>query len=73
MAVLLKLPHLVNKYGVPDMQVWRRRIEAGFDDKRAAELQFGFKTIFRQHFIRATHKFLHLLFNFRHDLRVASH
>ena len=34
MAVLLKLPHLVNKYGVPDMQVWRRRIEAGFDDKR---------------------------------------
>ena len=35
---LLELPHLINKYGVPDVQVWCGRVESGFDDERPALL-----------------------------------
>ncbi len=39
MAEVLELPHLVEQHGVAEVQIRRRRIEAGLDAQRAAELQ----------------------------------
>ena len=68
MSKLLELPHLVNEYGVPDVQVWCGRVEAGFDDERPALLQLRFKSVFGQNLFAAANKFLQLFLDICHDV-----
>ena len=58
MPKLLELPHLINEYRVPDVQVWCGRVESGFDDERSALFQLHFKSVLGQNLIAAANEFL---------------
>ena len=53
MTELLKLAHLVDQDRVTDMQIRRRRVEAGFDDQRPAQLQLRLESVFGQDLVGA--------------------
>ena len=66
MPQLLKLAHLVDQHRVANMQIWRRRVEAGLDDQRPALLQFCLKPVLRQNLVRAAAKLRDLFLDTAH-------
>ncbi len=54
MPQLLELPHFVEQHGVPEMQIGRRRIEAGFHAQRLTSVQLANQIRFGQQVLRTT-------------------
>jgi hypothetical protein len=54
MAQILELPQLVDKYGMPEMQVRRGRIEPGLDPQGPSALQPVYQFGLDQDFFCAT-------------------
>jgi hypothetical protein len=61
-AELLEPAHLVDQHRVADVQVRRRRVEAGLDHQRPAFGQFRAQRTLRQHLFGTPGQFLELLF-----------
>lgn len=66
MAELLKLPHLVDQYGMTYMQIGCRRIKTGFDNECLTLGEFRPETVLRQHLVGATFQFRNLILYFGH-------
>ena len=79
MTVLLELAHLVDEHGVPQMQIWRRRVKARFDDQWTTACEFAHQVSLGEDFLRTAAQFGQLLGHgaidggkfgrFGHDLR----
>ena len=50
---ILKRPQLAEHHGVPEVDVWRRRIDAQFDAKRPTQRELAFELTGRKHLDRA--------------------
>ncbi|MCY1457932.1 hypothetical protein D9M71_752680 [compost metagenome] len=66
MPEVLELPQLINKHGVPEVQVRSGRVEAGLDAQRLATLELGDQLIFHEDFIRTALDQRELLFDRLH-------
>ncbi len=51
MTKLLELPHLVNKNGMTNVQIWRGGIKARLYDQGPIFLQFCLESVFRQNLV----------------------
>ena len=65
-AVLLELPHLVDQHRVPDMQVGRRRVEAGLDNERPVFPELGRQSVLGQHLVGAAGQLRDLFLDVAH-------
>ena len=59
-AKLLERTHLVDQHGMPEVQIRRGRIEAGFDAQGRTALQFAFELRGQQQLMRAARDLGHL-------------
>ena len=60
-AEFLELAHLVDEHRVADVQVGRRRVEAGLDDERPALFELCLETVLGKNLVAAANQFLQLL------------
>ena len=68
MTEFLEMPQLVDQHRVPEVQVGRRRIEAGLDPKRPSRLDLFGQFGLNQQFVGTALDQRHLEFNIDHGL-----
>ncbi len=66
MPQVLKLAHLINEHGMPEMKIGSGRVESRFDAQRLASLKLSDQLRFDEHLISAPFDHRQLLFNRLH-------